>query len=118
MRLGQAPECGRLADPDRPAERTLRIIGNSRQLRAAAGKHHLLPALAGPPTLFAGSGFAPPLGPGTYTVWIQEGNGAVSYDLSFQVTAVPEPATLTAFGVLAAGAFGLRRRVRAPQGRA
>jgi len=52
-----------------------------------------------------------PLGPGDYTFWIQEtGNVAVDYDISFNVSAIPEPGTL---GFLAAGlglVFVRRRR--------
>jgi hypothetical protein len=74
----------------------------------------LLPAMAGPPTLFGGSGFTPPLGPGTYTWWIQEGNGSVTYDISFQIDPIPEPGTflLLGMGLLGAGWYGRRRARR------
>lgn len=45
---------------------------------------------------FGGSGFTMPLGPGTYTFWLQEtgANTNINYALDFDVQAVPEPATI------------------------
>jgi len=56
-------------------------------------------------------GFTTPLGPGTYTVWMQQtGADPVAYGLDL-VLRVPEPsmALLFAFGIAALG-FGRRRR--------
>lgn len=60
-------------------------------------------------------GFAPPLSPGTYAVWIQEtGTGSASYGLNFKVAAVPEPATwlmmLLGFGLLGGALRAARRQ--------
>jgi hypothetical protein len=41
---------------------------------------------------FDARGFTPPLGPGSYTFWIQQLGSTTQYDLNFRVTAVPEPA--------------------------
>ena len=59
-------------------------------------------------------GFAPPLGPGTYSVWIQEtGTGSAAYAFNFLVASVPEPATwamlLVGFGAVAASMRGRRK---------
>jgi hypothetical protein len=62
------------------------------------------------------TGFTPPLGAGTYSTWIVDGDGGfdtVKYKLDFAVSAAPEPSTwlLMTLGVgLAGGA--LRRRSR------
>lgn len=60
----------------------------------------------------AGSGFSTPLGPGTYTFWMQEGTSSgmtIDYELDF-VIGVPEPGSLAfGFGVCC---FGLLRRRR------
>lgn len=53
-----------------------------------------------------------PLGPGTYSFWIQEtdGSGVVDYSFTFGVTnAVPEPSTLV-FGLIAGCGLAIRRR--------
>ena len=50
------------------------------------------------------SGFNGSLGPGTYSVWIQDGNvGTFSYGFDFRVNTVPEPGTLG----MVSGAFAL-----------
>lgn len=62
------------------------------------------------------SGFMPPLGPGSYSVWIQEtGTGTANYGMSFAVAEVPEPSTwaMMLFGFGATG-WAFRRR-RAPR---
>jgi hypothetical protein len=57
-------------------------------------------------------GFIPPLGPGTYTVWMQQtGADPVAYGLDL-VLSVPEPATALLFA-LGIGALGVARRRRA-----
>ena len=63
------------------------------------------------------SGFAGTLGPGTYSVWVQEisPGGAVPYSFDFVVAQVPEPATW-AMMLVGFGAIGLCfRRRRLPQ---
>ncbi|HBJ83577.1 MAG TPA: hypothetical protein DDZ88_06850 [Verrucomicrobiales bacterium] len=57
---------------------------------------------------YGGIGFDGPLGPGTYTFWVQEGSAQVSYCIDFVVTPVPEPGSLMLLGL--AGALALRRR--------
>lgn len=59
---------------------------------------------------FGGDGFDGPLGPGTYTFWIQEGSDQINYTINMVVTAVPEPGSMVLFGV--AGLSMLRRRRR------
>jgi hypothetical protein len=62
------------------------------------------------------TGFTPPLGPGTYSFWVQDfDSGPVTYNFDFWLTsavAVPEPET---YAVLAVGLVfliaGLRRRL-------
>jgi len=53
------------------------------------------------------SGFNGSLGPGTYSVWIQDGNvGTFAYGFDFQLNTVPEPGTLRmALGAVALIAF-------------
>lgn len=45
--------------------------------------------------------FNGPLGAGTYTFWYQEGPMDTEYSLDFQVSSVPEPASMTGLGLLA-----------------
>ncbi|HEY1051798.1 MAG TPA: PEP-CTERM sorting domain-containing protein [Prosthecobacter sp.] len=59
---------------------------------------------------FGGDGFNGPLGPGTYTFWIQEGSDQINYTINMTVTAVPEPGSVVLIG--AAGLCLLRRRRR------
>lgn len=59
---------------------------------------------------FSGTGFDGPLGPGTYTFWIQEGSDQIGYTINMVVTAVPEPGSVMLLGV--AGLSLLRRRRR------
>jgi hypothetical protein len=88
------------------------LFGNQAPYPGVGGD--LLPALAGGPTLLAGSGFTPPLGAGQYTFWVQETNGSTSYDFAFQITPdpIPEPSTLTLFtlGGLALAGWRWRRQ--------
>ena len=64
----------------------------------------------------AGStGFTPPLGSGTYSVWIQEANvGSANYVFNFLVASVPEPSTwammLSGFGLIGLARRRQRRR--------
>ena len=55
--------------------------------------------------------FTPPLGSGTYTLLLQDVSTAFSYQFTFNVSAVPEPATLSlaALGLLAIGRLVRRR---------
>ena len=67
------------------------------------------------PEIGAGAGaqgFTPPLGPGTYAVWIQEtGTGTANYGFNFVVAEVPEPGTwaMMLLGFVAVG-WALRPR--------
>lgn len=48
-----------------------------------------------------------PVGPGTYSFWLQETSGSTTYTLDYQVSAVPLPAALPLFfsGLLGLGAI-------------
>jgi len=74
------------------------------------GSGDLLTAWAAGPYQF-GAGLSAPLGAGTYTLWFSEIGAKVGYDLSFQVSAVPEPET---WAMLLAGlgltSWAVRRR--------
>jgi hypothetical protein len=75
-----------------------------------------LAAPANFPAVPGATGFTPPLGAGTYSTWIVDGDGAfdsVAYKLDFAVSSAPEPSTwaLMFLGVgLAGGALRLRAR--------
>lgn len=65
---------------------------------------NILPDLS---TAFGAIGFTPPLNPGSYTLWLQDTGGTVSYGLS--IVAVPAPASAAVLGL---GVLTLRRRRR------
>lgn len=76
--------------------------------------HDILPTMAFP--VNGSSGFAVPLGPGTYSFWVQDFDfGDATYAFNLAVTAaVPEPETYAAL-VLGLGLLGVarsRRRAR------
>ena len=58
--------------------------------------------------IFGGTGFAGPLGPGTYTFWFQETTAGVDYALSLQV--VPLPPAIWLLGSALLGLYGASRR--------
>ena len=61
-------------------------------------------------------GFTPPLlGPGSYSVWIQEtGSGSANYGFNFRLAAVPEPATwammIVGFGLVGGAMRSAKQR--------
>jgi hypothetical protein len=58
-------------------------------------------------------GFTPPLGPGTFTFWVQEAStGSVNYAFDLQVAAIPEPSTwaMMLFGFSTIGLM-MRRQI-------
>ena len=59
---------------------------------------------------YAGTGFDGPLGPGTYTFWIQEGSDQIGYTIDFVVTPVPEPGSALLIALTAGGLLMRRRR--------
>ncbi|WP_461783307.1 PEP-CTERM sorting domain-containing protein [Prosthecobacter sp.] len=54
------------------------------------GLNDLLFQMAGG-SFSGGTGISSPLGPGTYTAWFQEVSAVVTYQMDYQVAAVPEP---------------------------
>lgn len=73
--------------------------------------------IGGPPGVSVGGdvlGFLAggPVGPGTYSFWLQETSGSTTYTLDYQVSAVPLPAALPLFvsGLLGLGAMARRTR--------
>jgi len=63
-------------------------------------------------------GFTPPLGAGTYSVWIQEANlGTANYAFNFLVRSVPEPSSwammLSGFGLIG---WSMRKRAQKGKG--
>ena len=72
---------------------------------------HDILALAGIPAS-GSSGFTGPLGPGSYSFWIQDFNaGSFAYGFDFQIDPVPEPASWCA-ALLGSAVLLMRRRVR------
>jgi hypothetical protein len=58
------------------------------------------------------SGFTPPLGPGSYSVWVQEASpGTANYRFNFLVALVPEPSAW-AMMLIGFGAIGIALRGR------
>ncbi|WP_186775285.1 PEP-CTERM sorting domain-containing protein [Rubripirellula tenax] len=89
------------------------LVGTAAQIGT-----NLLPRI-GNNNLFIGRGFAAdglpaegPLGPGDYTVYLQQTGPATTYKLDFQVSAVavPEPSSFAMFGLAACGLIFQRRR--------
>lgn len=84
------------------------------------GGLHATTALVGQPLLtllgtasIAGTGFTPPLGPGTYSFLMQQTSGvATPYALEFQVQVVPLPAAAWLFGTGLLGLAGFRQQRR------
>jgi hypothetical protein len=79
----------------------------------AANKNtDILPAMGVPAN--GSSGFSPPLGPGAYSLWIQDSSpGTFNYGFDLQLAPVPEPATWESSLVAMAGVallLSLRRR--------
>lgn len=74
----------------------------------------ILPVM-GDAALTGSQGFKAPLGPGSYTFWVQETSpGPVSYKLEFSVSAVPEPGSnMLILAGLGAFAFLWRQRRKA-----
>lgn len=73
---------------------------------ATANVHDILPdlGLSAPPnfpdSMFGGAtGFSGPLGPGSYTLWILDGDSPALYDFDLVVAAVPEPSTWMMFAM-------------------
>lgn len=55
------------------------------------------------------------IGPGTYSVWIQDFNaGTFTYSFDFALAPTPEPSSLCSVGILFLGGFLLLRRSRGP----
>ncbi len=54
--------------------------------------------------------FTTPLGPGNYSVYLQETSTFSNYSLGFNVTAIPEPSTWAVLGIVGGGAVIHRRR--------
>jgi len=57
------------------------------------------------------AGFTQPIGAGTYTFLIQQQGASTAYQFDYDVTPVPEPATLATFALVGMGLFGLSRRL-------
>lgn len=91
--------------PSGPGAGDVSTYLGSNHLDPVSASVNLLTSLGTP---LAGSGFTPPLGPGTYSYMVQQ-TGAITqgYSLNFVVT--PEPASLT---LLTLGTLGLTRRYR------
>ena len=71
----------------------------------------LFPLLQTPDT--GSSGFSGPLGPGSYSFWIQDFNvGAITYAFDVRLAPVPEPSTYAAAGGALLLALAIRRRFK------
>lgn len=62
-----------------------------------------------------GRDFDIPLGPGNYTVYLQETTGTSNYQLAFNVSAVPEPSSTFAMAAACVGIVAYRRVRRRKQ---
>ncbi|HUB26443.1 MAG TPA: PEP-CTERM sorting domain-containing protein [Tepidisphaeraceae bacterium] len=74
----------------------------------------LLPLMANPALAVGATGFTPPVPAGTYTFLIQQLGATTNYQFDFDVTSVPEPASIGLFS-LAPLLIGRRRRIRVAQ---
>jgi hypothetical protein len=73
---------------------------------------NMLPQMGANGAGYASGGFTPPLGAGTYTMLLQDYATPFSYGLTFAVSAVPEPATLSLAAVGLLGVWSQRRRLK------
>ncbi len=85
------------------------IVG---ELNFSDGSNERILELLGANVTNTGTGFAPPLGPGKYSFYIQQTGPQNTYAFDFlvaDVTAVPEPSTTFACGLLLLGGVAYRR---------
>lgn len=85
------------------------IVGD---LNFTLGNNDQILELLGANVTNAGTGFVPPLGPGSYSFYIQQTGPPNTYSFDFlvaDVTAVPEPSTSFACGVMLVGGLAYRR---------
>ena len=67
----------------------------------------ILPAMG---SGFGSQGFTPPLGPGDYSLWMQQ-TGSIPTGYTFDFVVTPEPSTAALAGLAAAGLLCRRRQV-------
>jgi len=89
------------------------IFGNNNGQGSGIGDD-LLDDLAVDAAMSPGPGFTTPLGPGTYTFWVQEVTdpAAIHYTFDFQISAVPEPSGFVLAIFFIASTLRLRDRRR------